>query len=146
MKYVPKLSKSSCKKGPSPRHLRGRAKERSYTPAGSIHNMKQGELAVLNMLNLNKKAIYRAEIVCWVAESLRPYSIVEDRGFQSLMKTGHPKYYIPSRVTVSRDVHLIFACTRNWIAQMLSVSCSSINEEYKVIDLPEIQWQAQFYD
>ena len=118
MKYVPKLSKGSCKKGPSPRHLRGRAKERSHTPTGSIHDMKQGELEVLNMLNLNKRAICRAEIVRWVAESLRPYSIVEDRGFQSLMKTGRPEYYIPSRVTVSRDVHLIFARTRNRIAQM----------------------------
>ena len=30
----------------------------------------------------------RVEIVRWVAESLRPFSIIEDRGFNSLMKTG----------------------------------------------------------
>ncbi|KIM66465.1 hypothetical protein SCLCIDRAFT_110609, partial [Scleroderma citrinum Foug A] len=36
-----------------------------------------------------------------------------------LMKTGHPAYYIPSRWTVSRDVHLVFAQTRNRIATML---------------------------
>lgn len=30
----------------------------------------------------------RAEIVRWVAESVWPFKIVEDRGFQSLMKTG----------------------------------------------------------
>ena len=37
----------------------------------------------------------RAEIVRWVAESLRPYEIVSNRGFQCLMKTGRPEYYIP---------------------------------------------------
>ena len=39
---------------------------------------------------------WRAEIVHWVAEDLQPYSIVGDHGFQSLMKTGRPTYYIPS--------------------------------------------------
>ncbi|KIK92032.1 hypothetical protein PAXRUDRAFT_148193, partial [Paxillus rubicundulus Ve08.2h10] len=42
-----------------------------------------------------------------------PLSIVEDRGFQSLMNTGRPEYYIPSHFTVSCDVCLIFAQTRN---------------------------------
>ena len=30
-----------------------------------------------------------------------PFSIVEDRGFRCLMKTGRPEYYLPSRSTVS---------------------------------------------
>ena len=34
----------------------------------------------------------RTEIVRWVAESMRPFKIVEDRGFLSLMKTGRPEY------------------------------------------------------
>ncbi|KAG1724562.1 uncharacterized protein EDB91DRAFT_1239965 [Suillus paluster] len=38
----------------------------------------------------------QAELVHWVAESLRPFNIVKDRGFQCLMKTGRPEYYIPS--------------------------------------------------
>jgi hypothetical protein len=46
----------------------------------------------------------RAEIVRWVAESVRPFEIVKDCGFQSLMKTGHPEYYILSPSTVARDV------------------------------------------
>ena len=66
----------------------------------------------------------RVEIVRWVAESLRPFSIVEDRGFQSLMKTSRPAYYIPSRWTVSRDVRLVFARTQSHIAKMLQVSSS----------------------
>ena len=64
----------------------------------------------------------RAEMVWWVAESLQPLSIVEDCGFRSLMKMGHPKYYIPSAATVLHDVWLVFMCTRNWIAKMLQVS------------------------
>ncbi|KAG1851080.1 hypothetical protein DFJ58DRAFT_661789, partial [Suillus subalutaceus] len=50
---------------------------------------------------------FRAEIVCWVSESLRPFDIVKDRAFQSLMKTGRPEYYLPSPSTISRDVRLI---------------------------------------
>lgn len=79
--------------------------------------------ALIKMVWLNLE-LHRAEIVCWVSESLQPFSIIEDRGFQSLMKTGRPAYYIPSRWTVSRDVHLVFARTRNRIATMLQVSSS----------------------
>jgi hypothetical protein len=61
----------------------------------------------------------RAEIVRWVSESLRPFSTVSDRGFQSLMKTGRPGYYIPSPTTVSRDVKLVFCNTRKRVAKLL---------------------------
>jgi hypothetical protein len=47
--------------------------------------------------------------VRWVSESLRPFSIVKDRGFLCLMKTGRPEYYLPLPSTVSRDVRLVFA-------------------------------------
>lgn len=60
-----------------------------------------------------------AEIVRWVAENLRPFNIVNDRGFRSLMKTGRPNYHIPSPATVSRDVKLVFAKTRERVACML---------------------------
>jgi hypothetical protein len=65
---------------------------------------------------------FRAEIVRWVSESLRSFETVKDRGFQSLMKTGRPEYYIPSPSTVSRDVRLVFARTRQRVAKMLQVS------------------------
>ena len=71
------------------------------------------------VVNVGKEpnALDRAEIVRWVSESLRPFKIVEDRGFQSLMKTGQPGYYIPSASTVSQDVKLVFAKTRGRIAK-----------------------------
>ncbi|KAI6039429.1 hypothetical protein EDC04DRAFT_2867974 [Pisolithus marmoratus] len=50
---------------------------------------------------------------------LQPSSIVEDHGFQCLMKTGHPKHYILSHATISCNVHLVFACTHSRIAKML---------------------------
>ena len=64
----------------------------------------------------------RAEIVRWVSEDLRPFDIVSDRGFQCLMKTGRPEYYLPHPKTVSRDVRLVFANARKRIAKMLQVS------------------------
>ena len=77
----------------------------------------------------------RAEIVRWVAESFRPFSIVSDRGLVFLMKTGRPHYYLPSPWTVSRDVRLIFARTRQRIAAMLQVSFSLFRRA--VVDLPD---------
>ena len=48
--------------------------------------------------------LHSAEIVHWVAENKWPFQIVNDCGFQSLMKTDHPGYHIPSAETVSHDV------------------------------------------
>lgn len=66
----------------------------------------------------------RAEIVRWVSESMRPFKIVKDRGFQCLMKTGRPEHYIPSPETVSRDVKKVFVRCRQRIAAMLQVKSS----------------------
>lgn len=43
---------------------------------------------------------------------MRPFSIVEDDGFKSLMKTGRPETYLPSRRMVARDVEEVFKKTR----------------------------------
>jgi hypothetical protein len=53
------------------------------------------------------KSETQAEIVQWVSESKRPFNIVNDRGFQLLMK-GRPNYYIPSPTTISQDVKHVF--------------------------------------
>jgi len=50
----------------------------------------------------------KAAIVRWVCESLCPFDIVKDTYFLVLMKTGRPGLYIPSPLTVSRDVRLVF--------------------------------------
>ena len=68
----------------------------------------------------------RAEIVCWVSESVQPFKIVKDQGFQSLMKMGWPGYYIPSASMVSHDVKFVFAKTQAWVGQMLQVINSEI--------------------
>jgi len=70
---------------------------------------QQGKDKVTFSHRQHTKTESRAEIVRWVAESKRPFNIVSDRGFQNLMKTGRPEYYIPSPATVSRDVKKVFA-------------------------------------
>ena len=55
----------------------------------------------------------------WVCESARAFDIVEDSGFQDLMKTGRPDQYIPSPSTVSRDVKRVFVRCRQRVATML---------------------------
>jgi hypothetical protein len=68
---------------------------------------------------------------------MRPFSIISDRGFQCLMKTGRPSYYLPSESTVSRDVKQAFMKVRVRIAQMLQVRFQSapLHGMYDKIDL-----------
>jgi hypothetical protein len=46
------------------------------------------------------KTELKAELVRWVCESMWPFRIVEDHGFQSLMKTGWLGYYLLSQTMV----------------------------------------------
>ncbi|TDL29001.1 hypothetical protein BD410DRAFT_695207, partial [Rickenella mellea] len=67
-----------------------------------------------------------------VTYSHRPHTrtesrIVDDRGFQCLMKTGRPGYYIPSAKTVSRDVKEVFVKARQRIAKMLQEHDGSLS-------------------
>jgi hypothetical protein len=59
--------------------------------------------------------------MCWIAENKHPFQIVNDREFQSLMKTGRPGYWIPSAETVSHDVKMVFLNVQKCIAKMLQV-------------------------
>lgn len=63
-------------------------------------------------------------MVRWVAEDKRPFSIVADKRFRVLMKTGPGRHgqYVPSPATVGRDVRKVFTATRSRIAAMLQVS------------------------
>ena len=97
---------------------------------------RKGKGKVTYSYRQHTKTEAKAEIVRWVCESMRPFNIVQDRGFRSLMKTGRPEYYIPSRSTVSRDVKQVFVNVRKHISTMLKVSAlvGSITE--KCADLP----------
>jgi len=64
----------------------------------------------------------RAELIYWVCESLYPFNIVKDHGFNHLMKTGHPNYCIPLPSTVGYNVKNVFVQVWKWIAKLLQVS------------------------
>ena len=68
-----------------------------------------------------------------MCESVQLFSIVEDRGFKLLMKTGRPEYYIPSASTVSRDVKLVFARTRERVSEMLQVILAFLCKREKLV-------------
>ncbi|KAF8815963.1 hypothetical protein BYT27DRAFT_7230076 [Phlegmacium glaucopus] len=77
-----------------------------------FERVANGKSAVTYSHRQHTKTESKAEIVRWVAENMQPFNIVKDRGFQSLMKTRRPEYYIPSLVTVSRDVKQVFVRCR----------------------------------
>ncbi|KAL1716416.1 hypothetical protein EV715DRAFT_205342, partial [Schizophyllum commune] len=80
---------------------------------------RQGKGKITYSTRQHTKTETKAEIVKWMAQSFRPFALVEDDGFKTLMKTGRPDYYIPSRSTVSRDVKRVFARTRARVARLL---------------------------
>ena len=85
------------------------------------HTKTETRLAFFHLKSCFININYRAEIIKWVSESMRPFSIVEDNGFKTLMKTGQPDYYLPSQCTVAHDVRQVFKRTCKWIAKMLQV-------------------------
>lgn len=62
------------------------------------------------------------EIMKWVTESMCPFSIVKDPGFQVLMNMGQLSYWIPTPTTIAHDVKVIFAQMHSCIAKILQVS------------------------
>jgi len=54
-----------------------------------------------------------------VSENSRPFQIVNDCGFRSLIKTGRPDCYIPSAETLSHNVKNVFVWVRGHIAKGL---------------------------
>ncbi|KAJ3817206.1 hypothetical protein F5880DRAFT_1631224, partial [Lentinula raphanica] len=55
----------------------------------------------------------------WVAESARPFRIVQDRSFRWLQKEGRPTQYVPSKETVGRDVKTLYAAAKIQLAKEL---------------------------
>ena len=96
-----RLSMGFCGMGQLQKHSKERGRE-GLTPIDHTCPQKPGNVAT-QCMGVLAEIWYaqRAEIVCWVAENLWPFHIVEDRGFQSLMKMGRPAYYLPSVSTIA---------------------------------------------
>ena len=66
------------------------------------------------------------EIIHWIAESKHPFQIINNCGFQLLIKTGRPGYQIPAAETVSCDIKQVFSNIHQCIAKMLQVISASL--------------------
>ena len=69
----------------------------------------------------------RAKIVRWAAESTRPFDIVNNNGFQCLMKTERPEYYLPKPAVVSCDVRKAFVRVWQKLAEKLQAYAGELN-------------------
>jgi hypothetical protein len=63
----------------------------------------------------------RAHIAQWCAKSNWPMNIVRDHQFKVLMKTGRPGTMIPSPMTVSCNIKIVFERCRERINKILKV-------------------------
>lgn len=62
------------------------------------------------------------KLALWVADSNRPFSIVEDKLLLDIFKDLNPNCVTFSRHTVSRDVKEIFMLSRKQVGALLQVS------------------------
>ena len=69
----------------------------------------------------------RAKIVQWVAESACLFEIVNNTGFQCLMKMGRPEYYLPKPAVVLRDVWNMFVWAWQRLAEKLQAYNGKLN-------------------
>ncbi|PIL35261.1 hypothetical protein GSI_01986 [Ganoderma sinense ZZ0214-1] len=62
---------------------------------------------------------FRYHLVMWVTTRHRPFSIVEDPEFRALLRMLYGRVDIPSRITVTRDMHLILEDARTHLTGRL---------------------------
>ena len=60
-------------------------------------------------------------LAMWIARRHRPFTIVEDPEFKELLCMLYPRVEIPSRVTVSRNLKVIFEDSRARVKVMFEV-------------------------
>lgn len=68
------------------------------------------------------KMLRRVGTARWVAESARPFAIVDDRCYKWLQREGRPKHYVPSARTVARDLKKLYQMSREKLGAELQVS------------------------
>jgi hypothetical protein len=92
----------------------------------STHTQRQGMLCcaiyMIHTLRVMSNSPCRIEVVQWVTESKRPFVIVKDHRFKSLIKMGRPEYWLPLPATVAWDVKHVFVNMRSQLAAKLKVT------------------------
>lgn len=85
----------------------------------------------------------RGDHVRWMAESKRPFNLVNDLGYHRVMKKGRPAHYIPADRTISRDLRIVFLKTRELIAKKLQVTTYLVVDEVaNTKNLAGIRWRS----
>jgi hypothetical protein len=69
----------------------------------------------------------RTLTVRWVAGRRRPMSIVDDPEFLDIIKLLHPQAAVPSRITVGRDIKMMYTMTKANVRNIIQVSNHNSN-------------------
>jgi hypothetical protein len=64
---------------------------------------------------------FRVQIALWIARHHRPFNIIEDPELIEIFSILNNKAAVPSRFTVSHDIHEIFDATREHLIAKLKV-------------------------
>jgi hypothetical protein len=66
-------------------------------------------------------------IAMWCSARNRPFHLVQDPEFQELLRMFNVQVSIPSRITVSRDIHRIFDLTKEKVKTLLQSQDSALH-------------------
>nr|XP_055067976.1 E3 SUMO-protein ligase ZBED1-like [Misgurnus anguillicaudatus] len=71
-------------------------------------------------LNAARKEAINSKLAKFICRDMRPISIVEGEGFIDFVRELEPRYIIPSRTTVTKNIAKIYDTTRENMRQILS--------------------------
>lgn len=124
--------------------LKGQGRERWRTHIKPTLRRRLSRSVLCGGVALYWYNLDRVEIVKWVAKSMRPMSIVEDKGFKMLMKTSQPNYKLSKQMTVAYDVKHVFKKSKKRMKKLLQISVSVRNWIYLMDIILGTQWSFEF--
>ncbi|KAK5826513.1 hypothetical protein PVK06_021435 [Gossypium arboreum] len=109
----------SCKKNPS--NVVDRSQGQLVLPRKGV----EGGEGHLSTWRFDQEACRKGLAQMIVIDEL-PFKFVESEGFKKFMFVACPKFHIPSRTTMTRDVYQLYLDERVKIKQLLKSSCSRV--------------------
>lgn len=71
-------------------------------------------------LSATRKEAITSQLTKFICKDMRPISIVEGEGFKDFLREIEPRYSIPSRTTVTKNIVKLYDTTRENVRQILS--------------------------
>ncbi|GAB2290824.1 hypothetical protein Dimus_038124 [Dionaea muscipula] len=90
----------------------------SYDDEGAKNQLKQHKL---------DKKVIREKLVEWIVCDELPFTVVQSQKFRGLIASLEPRFDVPSRVTIARDLFKLYKANKEKLKEELRTSVGRIN-------------------